>query len=97
MDNNLQSLYNQFLDVIEKGTEEEAKKFLVDHFRDFPGVVQKEIVFSFFAEGLEKVAGREKILTAERLVAEGIEALGRIRTKIEDQMKINDIKAKLDA
>lgn len=97
MDTNLRSLYNQFLDVVEKGTEEEAKKFLVDHFRDFPEHLQKEIVFAFFEEGLQKASDGERVVAAQRLVAEGIQAMGRVRTKIEDQIKIAAVQEQLNS
>ncbi len=51
-----QELYNSFIELVEKGDEEAARQFLVDHLNDFPEEMRKNIAFAFFVDAVMKEA-----------------------------------------
>ena len=53
-------LYEQFRQVVLSGAEDEAKKFLADHLKEFPEKMQGEILLAFFEEGLSKTLEDKK-------------------------------------
>ena len=56
-----QELYNSFIDFIEKGDEDGARAFLVEHLNEFPEEMKKEIAFAFFVDAVKKEAAVSEI------------------------------------
>ncbi len=55
-------LYEEFRQVVLRGAEDEAKKFLADHLKEFPEKMQGEILLAFFEEGLSKTLEDKKAI-----------------------------------
>ena len=51
---NQEELYNSFIALVEKGDEDAARMFLVDHLNEFPEEMRKEIAFAFFVDAVKK-------------------------------------------
>jgi len=68
--------------LLETGDEKSLERFVLDNFTELPEDVQKEALFAFYADALEKEAGGVNIT---KLQAEGLAAME----------KLEDIKASL--
>ena len=64
MENNFLSLYRQFKEIMDKGTEEQAEQFLVEHLKEFPEDVKNEIVLSLFENGMNEVIAQDSAMLA---------------------------------
>lgn len=96
MENNFLSLYRQFKEIMDHGTEEQAEQFLIDHLKDFPEDVQNEIVLSLFESGINEMAAQDSAMLAfkkESLTLAGeLEKAVRI---LDDKLKILDLQEKI--
>lgn len=89
------TLYNQFRNLTETGTEEEARKFLTDHFTEFPEDLRSEIAFAFFEEGLGKVASETKTLTEfQTQTADDLNTLEKLKRRLEDRLRVMELEQK---
>lgn len=94
----LTKLHEELKSVMEKGTEEEARQFLKDHFEEFPKDMQDEIVFASFTEGLDKMVGGEEQALAD-FQAKGLDAaqqLEKIIRELEDKLKMMDVQQSIE-
>ena len=57
---------------LETGDEKVIEAFVLEHFAELPEDVQKELLFTFYADALEKEAGKGAI---SALQIEGLEAM----------------------
>lgn len=85
---NFLDLYNQFLEIIERGDEEETRNFLLVHFDEFPDNIKSYIVGSFFEEAVDKAY---YALTAQQeyfsQILETQEALEKLKKILEDKKR----------
>lgn len=56
-----EELYKEFVALVEKGDEEAARQFLIDHLNDFPEAMRKDIAFAFFTDAVKKDAAIAEI------------------------------------
>lgn len=89
-------LYNQFLEIIEKGDEERARDFLITHFDEFPDDIKTNIVGAFFEEAVDKLY---YALTAEQeyfsQILETKEALEKLKKILEDKRRELELKREI--
>jgi len=93
---NFLDLYNQFLEIIEKGNEEEARDFLISHFDEFPDDIKSSIVGVFFEEAVDK---SYYALTAQieyfRQILETKEVLEKLKRMLEDKRRELELKREI--
>ncbi len=86
-------LYQEFVELLSRGDENEAKQFLVDHFNDLPKDVQDDIIMAFFEEGLSLAAiEADEIGKFQKERLEEAEVLEKIKKSLEDKIKLIDLK-----
>ena len=85
-----QQLINQFLAVVENGTEEDARAFLVDHLQEFPAESRDGIIAAFLEDAIMKTAADDALVDAFK--KEGLET-ARAMTAAKEEM---DKQAKMD-
>ena len=92
MDTNFLNLYNEFVELTQKGDMEAAKDFLNLHYKDFPQELQDKITFAFFEESL--VNESNKVMAVNEVQKQGLEAMDAIekaKKAMEEQAKILDL------
>ncbi|MBV9159460.1 MAG: hypothetical protein JO019_02585 [Candidatus Kaiserbacteria bacterium] len=57
-----------------------AEDFLIEHFNDLPEELQKDVLFAFYSETLEKKAAEANIVQLQEDGAKAIEALTKLDT-----------------
>jgi hypothetical protein len=96
MNTNFLNLYNEFLELLNKGDEAAARKFVTDNIKNFPEEVQDKIIFAFFEDAVNKeAAGIQGVAEIQK---EGMEAMSQIEKAkkiLEDQVKAEELKAKI--
>ncbi len=96
MENNFLSLYRQFKEIMDAGTEEQAQQFLVDHLKEFPEDVKNEIVFSLFESGVNEMAAQDSAVLAFK--KDGLELAGELEKALRilnDKLKVLDLQEKM--
>lgn len=96
MANDFSKLYAEFKEIIDTGTEEQARQFLTDHMHEFPEDMKRDITMALFEEGLQEAATTE--VTARELKQEGIEMMGELQKAnriLDDKLKVLDLQEKL--
>ena len=91
-------LYEEFLRLAEAGDENAARAFLTDRYKDFPEEMQEKVMFAFFSEAVTKRAAEIEGVT--KIQQEGMEMLTKLiaeKKKLEDQLRIDDLKKTLGA
>ena len=88
----LQKLHNEFDSLMERGDENAARQFLVDHFSEFPEDAQAELISVLFEEAL----AREKesvgaLAGAEQELASDLDTLSKAQRILEDKLKVKDL------
>jgi hypothetical protein len=97
MDNKFSDLYKEFLVYVDRGDEAGARKFLVDNIKKFPEEVQDKLTFTFFEEALmNDTKGMKEIAEMQKQGLEAMSQIDKAKKVLEDQIKIKDLKAKLD-
>lgn len=98
MDNkNFATLTTEFRKVMENSTEEEARKWLVDHYKELPKELQQKVLFLFFEEGLDKLAKSDDQVIAD-FQTKGLklaEDLEERQKELKDRLKVLDIEDSL--
>lgn len=61
---NEKELYNLFVELVEKGDEDAARQFLIDHMNDFSEEVRKNIAYAFFVDAINKEAAISELQKA---------------------------------
>lgn len=90
---NFLDLYNQFLEIIEKGDEKEARDFLIIHFDEFPDDIKTSIVGAFFEEAVDRTYyGLTSQIEYFGQILETKEALERLRRILEDKKREIELK-----
>jgi hypothetical protein len=86
-------LYDGFVKVVRDGTEADARKFIVDHFAEFPGETQDAIITAFFMEGVAKQVEDEKILADFKKEGTAfVDSLDKLKTDLEAKKKLMEIR-----
>lgn len=82
--------------LIESGDEQAARKFLTDHYIDFPLDVQDKIAFAFFTEAVDQAEEEEAVV--ESVQTHGIDImrfLAQTKREIATAQRINTLHAQL--
>ncbi len=86
-------LYNQFVQVFNNGTEEEIRNFLIENINRFPEDVQKEIIWFFFEEALEKTAAWYNYVNDLKNTTND---LIKLRKQLEDEKKALELQKEIE-
>lgn len=89
-------LYNRLQQVLEQGDDQAARKFVSDHINEFPEDVQQQIALALFEEALDQQAVARA--TRDSVQKQGLEAAAMLDSdlrNLEDQLKVNELKANL--
>ena len=70
---NQKELAEQLDRILDTGTEEEATQFVVDHFKEFPEDVQRELTVALYSDALQEDLAKREALT--ELKKEAIQTL----------------------
>ncbi len=89
---NQEELYKAFVELVEKGDEEGARAFLVDHLSDFPEEMRKEIAFAFFVDAVEKDAA---VANAQKEGLKMMKTLDEVEAILADASKAASIKEQI--
>ena len=91
-----QALRDEFAKVVETGDEAAARRFIIDHLKEFPKDAQEKMITAFFVDAVGKAADQiddKTELQKEALAAfSGIE---KAEKKLVDEKKKADLKAEL--
>ena len=88
--------HSELLDILKKGDEQEARKFLTDHFAEFPEDLQGEIATGFFEEGLGRVATEKKLLGEfQDNTSQFMAHMDRLARILEDKKKLLELEEKI--
>ena len=96
MTNDFSALYAQFRDVMNKGTEEEARVFLLEHMNEFPKDLREKVVLALFEEGLHEAAANKAAV--EEFQQEGIEIaheLEKGKRILDDRIRVLELEEKM--
>lgn len=86
---NKEELLNSFIALIEKGDEDAARMFLVDHLNEFPEEMRKDIAFAFFVDAVKK----ETIISeVQKKGLEIMKDLDEVQTILADASKAAALK-----
>ncbi|OGG57550.1 hypothetical protein A2853_01630 [Candidatus Kaiserbacteria bacterium RIFCSPHIGHO2_01_FULL_55_17] len=72
MNKNSTELLAEMERVFESGGDKALEEFVIAHFKELPVQVQKQALFGFFSEALEKQAGDAQIADIQR---QGIDSM----------------------
>ena len=92
----LLQLYRDLNERFSSGSEEEARQFLSDHFREFPKDLQDSILLAVFDEALTKATDEQAVVTG--LKEDAFADLGQIsklRQMLDDKLKLLDLEEKM--
>jgi len=73
-------LYNTFLEFVEKGDEEGARAFVIEHLNEFPEETREKLVFTFLVDAA--ISTGDQVAAVHSMQLEGKELLEEI-TKAE--------------
>ena len=96
MTNDFSALYAQFMEIMNKGTEEEARAFLMEHMNELPEDVRQGVMLTFFEEGLKEAAANNAAV--EEFQKEGIEAVQELekgKRILDDKLKVLELQEKM--
>ena len=87
------ALMEEFSEVIARGNEDAARKFLVDNLKKFPQDVQDKIIGAFFEEALSKrTDGLHAVADFQKEGLEAVNDLEQGKRQLEDKQKLLDLK-----
>jgi hypothetical protein len=94
MDNTIPAhLIDQFFAIIDKGDEEKARKFLLEHLKEFPEESKNAIIAAFVEEAITKQADGSALIAA--LKNEGLKTahtMSTFKKEGEKQAELERIK-----
>lgn len=96
MENDFMSLYHGFKQIVQTGTEEQARQFLLDHINEFPEDVKNGLVLVLFENALHEAVSQESALLEFK--QEGIQAMTALEQAIrilDDKLKVLDLQEKI--
>jgi hypothetical protein len=86
-------LRDEFMKIVQSGDEPKARKFLVDHFKEFPQATQDVITVAFLEEAVAKNNQGEELLADFRKKGLAtLKALGQAGEELEKRAKLAEIK-----
>ncbi len=86
-------LMKEFSEVVARGNEEDARKFLVDNLKKFPQDVQDKIIGAFFEEALSrKASGLNAVADFQKDGLSAVNNLEQGKRQLEDKQKLLDLK-----
>ncbi len=87
------ALMKEFSEVVARGNEEDARKFLVDNLKQFPQEVQGKIIGAFFEEALSKKAdGLHAVADFQKEGLAAVSNLEQGKRQLDDKQKLLDLK-----
>lgn len=90
------ALYNQFFQIVERGDETAARKFILDHLNEFDEDSKNEILFGLFEDALAtQVNNAGAIADFKKKGAAMLKDMAQERRDLEDRLKLVDIKESL--
>ena len=93
MDNDV---YKRLRALIEQGDETVARNFLIEHINEVPKEDRDDIIVSLVEEALSKSSSEERALADLRKQGFAIaDDIQNAQTKVQDKLKILDLKEKL--
>ncbi len=96
MAQNFSALYTQFKEIVDNGTEEDARTFLVDHLAEFPEDLRQQIILSLFQQGLQDAATAET--ARQEFQQEGMDVIREIEVGkriLDDKQKRIELQEKI--
>ena len=96
MTNDFSALYAQFMEIMNKGTEKEARTFLMEHMNELPEDLREKVVLTLFADGLKEAATNHAAV--EEFQKEGIEIMQELETGkriLDDKLKVLELQEKM--
>ena len=89
--------YDEFLDLVKNGTEEEVTEFLKAHLNEFPEDLQQKILFAYFEDEVNRQS--DEFHALEDVKRSGLEVLKKleaIKKEMEEAQKIHDLEESLN-
>ncbi len=94
---NTDSLYKEFLVLVEEGDEAKVRAFVVAHFKEFPEEVQDKLTLAFFEEALtSKTDGDAEVSNVMDYSLNLLREMGKAKSELEDEKKVIEVKQSLD-
>ena len=96
MENDFSALYAQFRDIMDNGTEEGARTFLLEHMNEFPEDLREKVVLALFEDGLKEAAANQSVV--EDFKQEGVEIVNELETGkriLDDKLKVMELEEKM--
>lgn len=96
MEHNFTSLYHEFKQIVQTGTEEHARQFLLDHINEFPEDVKNGLILTLFEDAVNEAAVQEFAMFEFK--QEGIQAMTALEQAIrilDDKLKVLDLQEKI--
>jgi hypothetical protein len=88
-----QGLIDRFFAIVNNGDEEQARKFLLEHIKEFPDGSRNAIIAAFVEEAIaEKADGDSLIATLKSEGLEAANAMSAHKKELEKQAKLEEIK-----
>lgn len=88
-----QPLLDQFLAVVNEGDEEKARKFLLEHLKEFPEESRSAIITAFVEDAVAKQTEDDSLIAG--LKSEGLEtarAMTAFKKEAEKKAKLDEIR-----
>lgn len=89
--------YDEFLDIVKNGTEEEATNFLKAHLNEFPEELQEKILFAYFEDEVNRQS--DEFHALEEVKRTGLEVLKKlesIKKEMEEAQAIHTLEEDLN-
>lgn len=89
--------YNELLEIVKNGTEQESMTFLKTYFKEFPQDLQEKILFAFFVDEVNRQ--HEELYALEEVKRSGFDVLKKleaIKKEMEEAQKIHDLEERLN-
>ena len=96
MENDFSALYAQLRDIMDNGTEEGARTFLLEHMNEFPEDLREKVVLALFEDGLKEAAANQSAV--EDFKQEGVEIANELATGkriLDDKLKVMELQEKM--
>lgn len=93
----MNELYNEFLEIIRTGTEQDAQDFLQKNINEFPEELKEKILFAFFEEEVEHQS--QQLHALQDVKRDGLSLLTKLekaKKEYEEAQKIQDLKEDLN-
>lgn len=96
MTNNFSMLYTQFKDIVDKGTEQDAEKFLTDHMDEFPEEMKQGVIMALFEKGITEVATNQTaVQDFKQESVDTVHELEEGKRILDDKLKVLELEAKM--